>query len=482
MLDVVIIGGGVIGCASARELSRYRLSVVLLEKASDICEGQSKANTAIVHGGYDAKPGTRKAKFNVLGNRLFPATCAELDVPYHNNASLVVTFHHEDHSELEKLMEQGRKNGVPDLSIIDREELHRREPNIGPEACEALLVGTGGITCPYELTIAFAENAAANGAQFFRNAAVTGIERIHNGWRVVTVKGSFETRTVINCAGLYSDVFNNMVSKEWFSITPQRGEFYLVDKKYRDTFHASMFQLPTKLGKGILVAPTVDGTVLIGPTAEDIECKDDTRTTAAGLAKALCYGRLTWPEIPLKGFITNFSGLRAHCDRDDFILGEAPDAPGFFNASGIESPGLTSSPAIGKYLTALVADYLHAQPKENFNPIRKAIPKFREMSPAERAAAIAANPDYAKVVCRCEAVTEAEIRQAIRRPVGARTMDGIKRRTRAGMGRCQAGFCMPRTLEILSEELGVSPLGVTKSGTGSELIEDFLFGGGRDVL
>lgn len=480
MLDVIIIGGGVIGCAVARELSRYRLSVALLEKSADICNGQSKANTAIVHGGYDAKPGTQKAKFNVLGNRMFPATCAELDVPYINNTSLVISFRPEDLPALEALRQQGVENGVPELSIIGREELRRREPNVGSSACDALLVGTGGITCPYELTIAFAENAAVNGVQFFRGTAVTDLQAIRDGWRVITNKGAFESRTVVNCAGLYSDVINNKVSKEHFTITPRRGEYYLVDKKYKDAFHAAMFQLPTEMGKGILIASTVDGTVLIGPTAEDIERKDDTRTTASGLAKTLYYGSMTWENIPTRSFITTFSGLRAHCDRNDFILGEAPDAPGFYNAGGIESPGLTSSPAIGMYLAGMVAERLRARPKKNFDPIRHGIPKFRLMNAEERAAAIAANPDYARVVCRCETVTEAEIREAIRRPVGARTVDGIKRRTRAGMGRCQAGFCTPRTIEILCDELGLSPLGVSKEGGESRLIERYLFDEGRE--
>lgn len=479
MLDAIIIGGGVIGCAVARELSRYRLSVALLEKTADICNGQSKANTAIVHGGYDATPGTQKAKFNVLGNRMFPATCAELDVPYVNNTSLVISFRPEDRPSLEKLMRQGQENGVSDLSIIDREELRRREPNVGKSACDALVVGTGGITCPYELTIAFAENAAMNGVQFFRGTAVTGLSPIKNGWQVVTPKGIFESRTVVNCAGLYSDAINNMVSRERFTIMPRRGEYYLIDKKYKDAFHAAMFQLPTEMGKGILIAATVDGTVLIGPTAEDIERKDDTRTTAGGLAKALYYGGLTWENIPTGSFITTFSGLRAHADRGDFILGEALDAPGFFNAGGIESPGLTSSPAIGRYLASMVAEHLRARPKKSFDPIRRGIPKFRLMTPEERRAAIAGNPDYAHVVCRCETVTEAEIREAIRRPVGARTVDGIKRRTRAGMGRCQAGFCTPRTLAILCEELGISPLGITKDGGKSYFIDRFLFDEGR---
>ncbi|MCY1713852.1 NAD(P)/FAD-dependent oxidoreductase [Caproiciproducens galactitolivorans] len=475
MIDVIIIGGGVVGCGVARELSRYNLNIALLEKTDDISNGQSKANTAIIHGGYDAKPGTLKAKFNVLGNKMYDRICAELDVPHKRNTSLVVSFGSDGHEALEKLKQQGIENGVPGLSIIGQDELRRREPNIGSTAYEALLVETGGIVCPYEMTQAYAENAAMNGVNFYREAEVTAIEKTQDGWKVISKAGTFTAKAVVNCAGLYSDVINNMVSEDKISIVPRRGEYYIVDKKYANEFHASIFQLPTKMGKGILVSPTVDGTVLLGPTAEDIDDKMDTRTTTEGLAKVLKYASLTWEHIPMRSFITTYSGLRAHCNRDDFVLGEVPDAPMFFNAVGVESPGLTSAPAIAEYLAGMIADKLSAKKNENFDPIRKGIPKFREMNDEQRARAISINPDYAKIVCRCETVTEAEIREAIRRPVGARSVDGIKRRTRAGMGRCQAGFCTPRTVEILCEELHISPLEVTKFGGNSKYIESYLF-------
>lgn len=406
---------------------------------------------------------------------MYDKVCEELDVPHKRNTSLVVSFGPDGHAELEKLLQQGIENGVPGLSIIGQDELRRREPNIGSTAYEALLVETGGIVCPYEMTQAYAENAAMNGVTFYRQAEVTGIEKVEGGWKVISKAGTFTAKAVVNCAGLYSDVINNMVSEDKISIVPRRGEYYIVDKKYADAFHASIFQLPTKMGKGILVTPTVDGTVLLGPTAEDIDDKTDTRTTAEGLAKVLKFASLTWEHIPMRNFITTYSGLRAHCDRNDFVLGEAPDAPMFFNAAGVESPGLTSAPAIAQYLAEMIADKLSANKNENFNPIRKGIPKFREMNDEQRARAISINPDYAKVVCRCETVTEAEIREAIRRPVGARSVDGVKRRTRAGMGRCQAGFCTPRTVEILCEELHISPLEVTKFGGNSKYIESYLF-------
>lgn len=378
-------------------------------------------------------------------------------------------------------MQQGRENGCRgELRIIDEAELRRREPNVGKDAKEALLVGSGGICCPYEMTVAFAENAAMNGVEFRRNAEVTNLTKLPNGnWQVESSVGTFETRAVVNAAGIYSDVFNNMVSEDKVHIHPRRGEYYIVDKKYADMFHAAMFQLPTKMGKGILISPTVDGTLLVGPTAEDIEDKDDKRCTAEGLAKTIHFGSMTWNNIPMRGFITTFAGNRATGDKGDFVLGEPADAENFFNCCAVESPGLTSSPAIGKWLSEQIAGKLGLKENKAFNPIRKGIPKFREMTDAERVKAIAANPDYAKIVCRCETITEAEIREAIRRPVGARDVDGVKRRTRAGMGRCQAGFCTPRTVEILAEELGISPLEVTKFGGKSVLLKEHLFGEGK---
>lgn len=475
MYDVLIIGGGVVGCAVARELSRYRLKILLLEKSFDICAGQSKANTAIIHGGYDAKPGTLKAKYNVAGNLMFDRICSELEVPYKWNTSLVVSFNEEDDPKLNELLERGEKNGVKKLSIIGADEIRRREPNVSKKATKALLVETGGIVCPYGLTFAYAENAAENGVEFIRSAEVTNIVKEANGYKVESTAGTFLAKAVVNCAGAHSDAINDMVSEDKFKINPRRGEYYIVDKKYAGYFNAAIFQLPTKLGKGILVAPTVDGTILIGPTAEDIDDSDDTRTTRFGLDKALAGALKTWEELPTRSFITTFSGVRAHSDRDDFIIGEAPDAELFFNAAGIESPGLTSAPAIAEYLAQMIADKLGAEKNPDFNPKRRAIPAFREMTDEERREAIAANPDYAKVACRCENVTEAEIREAIRRPVGARSVDGIKMRVRAGMGRCQAGFCTPRTIEILCEELGIDPLEITKFGGDSKMLTGYLF-------
>ncbi|MBQ6342318.1 MAG: NAD(P)/FAD-dependent oxidoreductase [Anaerolineaceae bacterium] len=473
--DVIIIGGGVIGCSVARELSRYDLKIALLEKSTDICSGQSRANTAIIHGGYDAKPGTKKAYYNLKGNQMFDQICGELDVPHEWNTSLVVSFGPEEDAQIQTLYDRGIQNGVPGLEIIGHDEIIRREPNINPDAHLALLVNNGGIVCPYELTTAYAENAAKNGVTFFRSSPVTDIRKENDLWFVQTLSTTFSSKAVVNCAGMFSDEIHNMVSTDKLEIKPRRGEYYLVDKKYASAFHAAIFQVPTVMGKGILVARTVDGTVLLGPTAEDIEDKNDKRTTAAGLAKALEGAKKTWPNLPSRAFITEFTGLRAHCTRDDFVIGEVPDAPLFFDAAGVESPGLSSAPAIGVDLAKMVSEALSASANEKFDPIRKGIPKFRELSNEKRAELINNNPDFAKVICRCETVTEAEIREAIRRPVGAVNVDGIKIRTRAGMGRCQAGFCTPRVLEILSAELDVPLETLQKSEPGSRYVFGKIF-------
>lgn len=471
MLDVLVIGGGVIGCSVARELSRWQLRVALCERGTDVCVGTTKANSAIVHAGHSAKPGSLMAKHNVRGNALYEQLCADLDVPFRRNGSLTLCFADADRPKLDALYMDGITNGVPGMRIIERDEVLRMEPNINPEVVAALHTPTGGIVCPYELTVALAESAAMNGVEFHLEAAVEGLTSIAGGgWLVHTRKGDFRTRTVVNAAGLYADVINNMVSSKQLRITPRRGEYWLIDKAYDSAFTATLFQLPSAMGKGILVTPTVDGTVLLGPTAEDIDDKEDLGTTLPGLDQVLKVASLTWPSLPRRSMIANFAGLRAHLSSHDFVIGEAPDAPGFFNAAGIESPGLTAAPSIAEELSRQIVAALQPSARSDFQPKRPPVQRFREMTDAERAAAIARDPAFGRIVCRCEMVTEAEVRDAIRRPVGARTVDGVKRRTRAGMGRCQGGFCMPRVLALLSEELGISPLAVTKDGGASTIL------------
>ena len=493
MFDICIIGGGVIGCAIARELSRFDLSVVIAEKNSDVAEGTTKANSAIVHAGYDASPGSQKARTNVAGNKLFAGWCRELSVPYLNNGSLVVAFDPADLPGLAELMARGQQNGVPGLSILDESELRTLEPNIGPKACGALLAETGSICCPYELTIALAAQAVINGVQLELAREVLSVRRVPdqgpNGghFTMETNRGPLSARLLINAAGVYADEINNQLSKEKFRIIPRRGEYWMLDKTFGSTFSRTIFQLPTAMGKGVLITPTVEGTMILGPTADDIDDKADVRTTAAGLEHVLKVALLSWADLPRNAFITEFAGIRAHADCNDFILGAAPDVPGLINAAGIESPGLTAAPVIAAELAELAAGMLDARLKPAFLPPWQTAGHFRSMTNDRRRAAIAADPAYGRVICRCEQITEAEIRAAIRRPVGATTVDGVKRRARAGMGRCQGGFCTPRVLQILSEELQVSPLELTKFGGQSKILTGRvgegtgIFGGACDV-
>ena len=459
MEDVIVIGAGVVGCSVARSLSRYDLKVRVLEAGSDVAEGATKANSAIVHAGFDAKPGTNKAKFNLLGNKMFAQVCAELKVPFKPNGSLVLAFSEEDKAELQKLLERGRTNGVEGLEILDQATLRAREPNVSEEAVAALWAPTGGICCPYDLTFRTAENAAANGVSFTFDARVAKIEKGADGWKLTTDDGrTFEAKAVVNAAGVHSDELNNQVNPVKYNIQPRRGEYYMLDRSEGNAFKATIFQVPGPMGKGILVSPTVDGTVIVGPSSEDIADKEDKATTAEIMAKVTRLAKRSFPALPVRAAIKNFSGIRAHeTTVSDFVLGEPEGVPGFFNALGVESPGLTSAPAIGEFLAEQVAARLGAakKPAEAISDDVSYWPKTREMTPEELAEQVKKDPTYGRIICRCETVTEGEIRAAIRARVGARTLDGIKRRTRSGMGRCQGGFCTPRLLEILSQELGL---------------------------
>lgn len=478
MYDVVIIGAGVVGCAIAREISRFSLKTVVLERSSDVCSGSSKANSAIVHAGFDAKPGTLKGRLNAPANALFDKLSKELDFHFKRNGSLVLCFDNNDMGALRELYDRGIANGVPDMRIIGGDEVRQMEPNITDNVVAALYAPTGGIVCPFNLTIAFAENACTNGVQFKFNSEVTNITKLPEGYRVDTPSESFETRLVINAAGLYSDKMNNFVSRDTFKITPRRGEYHLFDKYAGNLVKHTIFQLPTKLGKGVLVSPTVDGNLIIGPNAVNVEDKEDTSTTREGLDEIVEKALKSVKQLPMGSIITSFTGLRAVGDRDDFIIGEAPDAPGFINAAAIESPGLTASPLIGEMVRDIVAEKLQPKMNPSFNPVRKGIRRFADMSIEEKREMLKKRPEYGRIVCRCEYVTEGEILDAIRRPLGATNLDGIKRRTRAGAGRCQQGFCISRVMELLESELGLSPLEITKFGGNSRILlgknkEDF---------
>ncbi len=467
--DVTIIGGGVTGAAVARELSRYQLKTCLVERTEDVCSGTSKANSAIVHAGYDAATGSIKAAMNVEGNRLMGELSKDLDFSFRRNGSLVLCFSEDDRPALQALYERGIANGVPDLKIISGYEVRAMEPNVTDEVVAALYAPTGGIVCPFGLTIALAENACDNGVEFKFLTEVTNITRIEGGYQL-SIKGKEDitTRFVVNAAGVYADVFHNMVSEHKIEIVPRKGDYCLLDQEAGKHVDKTIFQLPGKYGKGILVAPTIHGNLLIGPTATDIEDKEGTYTTAAELAEAMKKSAISVKNIPYRQVITSFSGLRAHEASDEFIIGEA--AEGFFDAAGIESPGLSSAPAIGLHLAKMIAEKAGAKEKTDFIATRKGIPHVSAMAREERAALIKERPDYGTIVCRCENVSEGEIVDSIRRTLGAKSLDGIKRRVRQGMGRCQAGFCTPRTMEILSRETGIPMEEICKNQPGSEMI------------
>ena len=465
MYDVIIIGAGVSGSASARELSKYKVKVCVLEKEEDVCCGTSKANSGIVHAGYDAAEGSLMAKLNVEGNRMMPELAGKLDIPFDLCGSFVVCLDEEQIPDLRILYERGIANGVRDLEIItDRERIRQMEPQLSEKTVAVLYAPTAGIICPFALNIALAENANVNGVDFKFDTEVLGIEKTEKGWKIKTNQGDYETKYVVNAAGVYADKFHNMVSSSKIHITPRKGEYCLLDKNTGGHVKHTIFALPGKYGKGVLVSPTVHGNLIVGPTAVDIEDKDCTATTREGLQQVVEKAGMNVKDLPMRQVITSFAGLRAHEDHHEFIIRELEDAPGFVECAGIESPGLTSCPAIGKMVAEILRDRMGLKKNPDFVEERKGVLNPATLSKEEYRELIRKNPAYGTIVCRCEMISEGEILDAIHRPLGARSLDGIKRRTRAGMGRCQSGFCSPRTMEILHRELGIPMTEITKCG------------------
>ena len=465
MYDIVIIGAGVIGCAVACRLGRYAGRVAVVDQAHDVSEGASKANSGIIHAGYDAKAGTQKARLNVKGAKMMEEYCRILGVRYIRSGAMVLGFHEEDRVTLEALYHNAQVNGVEGCRLIEKDRILSMEPNLNPQVLLALDVPGSALVSPYELTHALADSAAENGVEFLLGTRVTQLVHRENAWQLITPKGTIAARAVINCAGGDAGRLHNQISTRQVRIIARRGQYYLLDHTKPPLFTRTIFQAPTKMGKGVLVTPTTHDNLLLGPTAEDIEDCADTDTTRGGLNDVLEKARLTFPNVSLRQVITTFSGIRAHEEGGDFIIGAVEGAPeGAFEAVGIESPGLSAAPAIGDELGDLAAHSLNMPRKSDYiapTPLPKA---FSAMNEAERIAAYQKDPDYGRIVCRCEQVTEAEVRRAIRRPVGATDLDGVKRRTRAGMGRCQGGFCSTRVMEILAEELGRKLPDITKSG------------------
>lgn len=463
MTDFVIIGAGVVGGFVARALSRYDVSVMMLEKENDVAMGATRANSAIVHAGYDAKEGTLKALLNVRGSEMMEDVCRELGVKYKRNGSLVVGFNDDDRRHLEELLVRGNKNGVKGLRVIDREEILSLEKNIGESVTVALHAPTGAIVCPYELCMAAVGNAMDNGAELKCGFAVTKIEKTEGGFKVWSGDEFVEGRVVINCAGVYSDEIAAMIGDTSFDVHARRGEYMLLDRECGDLITHTVFRCPSKMGKGILVTPTVDGNILLGPTAEDIEDKTDTKTTQAGLDSIRAKATEQVNGVNLGKVITSFTGLRSVGSTGDFIINHTTD--GFINVAGIESPGLTSSPAIGEYVIGMIRDMgISLKEKENYNPYRRPMHYFKELDVEGKNEVIRQHPEFAHIICRCETVSEGEILEAIRTNPRPTDIDGVKRRTRATMGRCQGGFCTPYIVELLAEELGIRYEEVTKFG------------------
>ena len=468
MFDIAIIGAGVVGGMIAREMTKYNLKVCILERNNDVATGATRANSAIVHAGFDAKEGSLKAKLNVKGSEMMETVAKELGVKYKRNGSLVIGFNEEDHAEIEKLLARGQANGVRDLRILEKVELHALEPNLSEPVTCALYAPTGAIICPYELTIAAVGNAMDNGAELYRNFEVAGICKTEEGFEISAADNNqkVSAKVVINAAGLYTDKIARMVGDESFDVHPRRGEYILLDKECGSMISHTVFRTPSKMGKGILVSPTVDGNLLTGPTSVDMTDKEDTATTQEGFDKIIKEALENVSTIPFGKTITSFCGLRAVGSTGDFII-TAP-VKGFINAAGIESPGLSSAPAIAEYVAELVAEQgIELVKNENFNPYREAAHKFREASIEEKNAMIRENKAYGKIVCRCEGVTEGEILDALRTNPKAMDLDGVKRRTRAQMGRCQGGFCSPHIVEMIAAELNIPIEQVTKAGGNS---------------
>lgn len=475
--DVIIIGAGVTGAFTARELSKYRLRVCLLEKEGDIAAGASKANSGIVHAGYDPQPGTLKAGLNLKGAGMMSRVAEELDVPFRNNGSLVLAFTPEEYHVLTGLMDRGIANGVEGLALLDARQVRGMEPGVSENAVAALYAPSAGIICPYELTAGAVENAVANGVELKLDCEVTGIFYREGLFSVAAGGETLTGRYLVNAAGINADLVCAMAGDGSFGIIPGKGEYLLLDKNQGGIVEKVIFQCPTEKGKGILVTPTVDGNLLIGPTAEQVPDRGDTATTGRGLSMVVQGALKSVPGMDVSQVITSFAGLRAKSSAGDFIIGASEANRRFINAAGIDSPGLTSAPAIGELVAELLGEQgLLLAAKDDFDPRRKRVARFRDRTGPQIEELIKSDARYGRLVCRCEKVTEAEVVDCIRRPGGARSLDAVKRRTRAGMGRCQGGFCSPRIVEILSRELGIPMDKVTKSGGGSYI----LAGGEKD--
>jgi glycerol-3-phosphate dehydrogenase len=470
MQDVIIIGAGVIGASIFRELTKYNMKITMIDSENDVSVGTTKANSAIVHAGFDPKEGTLMAKLNLEGNILFEDICAELKVPFKRNGSLVLAFCDDEIKRIKAIYENGLKIGVKGLEIIDKKRVLEMEPNISNKVIGALYARTGGIVSPYEYTIALAENGVANGGEILLNSEVVKIKK-DGMFKVTTSLGKvLESKYIVNAAGLYADKVHNLICKKAFTIIPRKGEYYVLDKEQGELFTHTIFQCPSEFGKGILVTPTVHGNLLVGPNAKDIEDKEDLRTTGEALNNIKEAAMKTTDNINFREVIKNFAGLRATSDRGDFIVEEAKDVKGFIDVAGMKSPGLSSAPAVAlEVIKLLEVSGLTAEKNTDFKGSRKSV-VFNEITDNAKNELIRNDSTYGRVICRCENITEGEIIDAINRSFGNITVDGVKRRCRPGMGRCQGGFCGPKVQEIIARELNKDIVDICQDKEGSYIL------------
>ena len=468
MYDVAIIGCGVIGAAAAFELSKYKLNIAVIEKENDVAMGASRANSAIIHAGYDPEPGTLMARLNVQGCAMAEKLCKDLSVPYEKIGSLVLAFTESEMETVKKLYNRGTKNGVPDMRILSKEKILEMEPEVSREVVGALYAPSAGIVGPWEYTIAFAEVAVENGVKMHLRTKVEGIEWANGHYLLHTNNGDVEAKYIVNAAGVNSGKIHEMVAEKTFEIRPNRGEYYVMDKAECARARHTLFQCPNENGKGVLVSPTVGGNLIVGPNAEGVSGEEDTHNTSSGMAFVQKMAAKSVPTINYRNSIRNFAGVRANLDKDEFQIGVA--AKNFIDLAGIKSPGLSSAPAIAQECAKLLAgEGLPMEKKENPITTRKKI-HFRTLSPEEKQQVIKENPLYGRVICRCETITEGEIVDAIHSPIPPCSVDGIKRRAGSGLGRCQGGFCGPRVLDILARELNVNPLDILQDKDGSFIL------------
>lgn len=481
MYDVIIIGCGIVGAATAYELSKYQLNTLVLEAENDVSLGATRANSAILHAGYDPEPNTLMARLNVEGAKRAKELCQKLSVHYNQIGSLVVAFSDEELALIQTLYDRGVKNGVEGLELLDQAALHKKEPNLSHKSLGALYAPTAAIVNPWEFCLALAETAVKNDVTIALNNRVTAIRKIENGYEVTTNQATYQTKYIFNAAGVHSDDIHNLIAEPMFEITPNRGEYYLLDKSEGDVVHHVIFQCPSSSGKGVLISPTVHGNLVVGPNSESIQRSDldsgkDTGNTITGLKTVVDLAKKSVPDLNLRQSIRNFSGVRANSSAGDFVLQEA--APGFIDLAGIKSPGLTSAPAIAVYAIELLEKSVGRtfEQKEVYIDSREKI-VFQELNFKEKNELISKNNSYGRVICRCETVTEGEIRTTAQSPIPPVSVDGIKRRCNAGMGRCQGGFCGPRVVDILADELNVSPLTILQDREGSNILVEATKGG-----